>query len=653
MYINTALNTTADQASRAVPVSTGDEAYARAAECLGWAADALPGYDIADWTDEAFALLRSSPFGVRPSSAPAPTPRRKCGALPRRSGRNRHAPSRLELSFGPDGRQPGEFAKARRPSPSAPAPLPDAPASPAVSSRAPRATPLATPGASPAPARAASPPPPPPPPPSPPPGRAAIPARPPSPPWTLADATPQGLRDRGLRLCRLDAPLAFPSVLMYDPPSAVVSPRRSPRPPPRAALAPPLPTPSPAPAFHCASRRPNLPSAPPARGAAKETWHPDYVAKVRALGFQLVTDALAPETRAKHEAHWGHFALFCHRRGADEDGVCGPWLPGRHLAAEERLILEFIAYEGTLTNDGRGWTVGTVRHKLAAVKFFHLHHYLPDPTSSPRISGALRALQRQRREPTSLRMPVTKDILLALLRQSHARAGPAAVRSPRDNAAYRAAAVCAWLYLLRSAEYADATNGRGDPRDYCLRLGDLALYDESGAQCSLHEPLSAARLSLALRGSKTDQARLGCVRSLQRTPGELDAVALVAGLLRFLSPVELSSPSTPLFSLDSGRPVSSSGVTGDLRAAAKSSGLDPARYATHSLRRGGATALVAAGVNPETVRRFGRWLSDAWRTYVFGTTEHLGDLAAGMVNADYTIAMALEDFRASVPRAAE
>ena len=36
--------------------------------------------------------------------------------------------------------------------------------------------------------------------------------------------------------------------------------------------------------------------------------------------------------------------------------------------------------------------------------------------------------------------------------------------------------------------------------------------------------------------------------------------------------------------------------------------------------------------------------------YVFGTAEELEDLSRTMVQADYTLAMALEDSRASVPR---
>ena len=247
---------------------------------------------------------------------------------------------------------------------------------------------------------------------------------------------------------------------------------------------------------------------------------------------------------------------------------------------------------------------------------------------------------------------MTKDLLLTLLTMNRRCRGRAAARSPRDNAAYRAAIIFAWLFLLRAGEYSDTTNRHGEVRFCVLRLGDLALYRGDGAVCCLDDTDSATAVSIALRGSKTDQARTGCVRSLKATGGPIDPVAAVRDLLGLYSTLELASPQTPLFCLDSGRPVSSLEITAELRAAAVALGLEPSRYATHSLRRGGATALVAAGVESEVVRRWGRWLSDTWRRYIFGTVESLGDLATDMVSADYTVSMAIEDFRASVPRAA-
>ena len=43
--------------------------------------------------------------------------------------------------------------------------------------------------------------------------------------------------------------------------------------------------------------------------------------------------------------------------------------------------------------------------------------------------------------------------------------------------------------------------------------------------------------------------------------------------------------------------------------------------ASHSLRRGGASAYVAAGLSDEHIERFGRWTSAAYKAYVFQHAE--------------------------------
>ena len=44
-------------------------------------------------------------------------------------------------------------------------------------------------------------------------------------------------------------------------------------------------------------------------------------------------------------------------------------------------------------------------------------------------------------------------------------------------------------------------------------------------------------------------------------------------------------------------------------------GLDPAFFGAHSLRIGGATAALAAGISPSLIRVMGRWSSDIYHIY--------------------------------------
>ena len=53
-----------------------------------------------------------------------------------------------------------------------------------------------------------------------------------------------------------------------------------------------------------------------------------------------------------------------------------------------------------------------------------------------------------------------------------------------------------------------------------------------------------------------------------------------------------------------------------LRRLAITSGLDPTRFSSHSLRIGGATTLAAAGLNDHEIQGVGDWKSNSYLTYV-------------------------------------
>jgi hypothetical protein len=373
----------------------------------------------------------------------------------------------------------------------------------------------------------------------------------------------------------------------------------------------------------------------------KETWGPQTNRTLDELSLKMSLDSVVPQTLSRYESAWRHWCLFCERRIMSDGSNHGPWLHGEDTIRDEQLIKDFIAYEGIMANDGAGWTVGTVRNKLAAIRFKHIHNHLPDPTTgNPRIKSCLRVLTLRRREPTQIKLPVTVEVIRAVMITVRADEKI----SPRDREVIIASIFTAWFYLLRSSEYCEVG---GEIRDYCLRVGDVEFYDELHNVLDWSELHRAHSMSLAIRGSKTDQARTGCVRTLDTTGLPVDAVRAVSAMLQSRNLKKGEGLDQPLFQLSSGKAVSNTQVTGALRAAAISRGLDPLRYATHSLRRGGATAMAAAGFPTEVIRRWGRWLSDTWKRYVFGTAEELSGLSRNMVEAHFTLAMVLEDFQVS------
>jgi integrase len=67
-----------------------------------------------------------------------------------------------------------------------------------------------------------------------------------------------------------------------------------------------------------------------------------------------------------------------------------------------------------------------------------------------------------------------------------------------------------------------------------------------------------------------------------------------------------------------------------LRAAATVVGADPSRISCHSLRSGGATALLAAGVDSTRVMQHGRWRSDVFQRYTRYDQESAAALSSRM-----------------------
>ena len=68
-----------------------------------------------------------------------------------------------------------------------------------------------------------------------------------------------------------------------------------------------------------------------------------------------------------------------------------------------------------------------------------------------------------------------------------------------------------------------------------------------------------------------------------------------------------------------------------VQVAAAGVGLDRTRFAVHSLRIGGACALLHAGFSIEIIQRWGRWASNAFQAYLWESSDDARDVAAKMV----------------------
>ena len=71
----------------------------------------------------------------------------------------------------------------------------------------------------------------------------------------------------------------------------------------------------------------------------------------------------------------------------------------------------------------------------------------------------------------------------------------------------------------------------------------------------------------------------------------------------------------PLFCHANGTSITVAQVRDKVKEVAAAAGRDPTLYGAHSLRIGGATAALAAGVAPSLIRLLGRWSSDIYEIY--------------------------------------
>ena len=75
-------------------------------------------------------------------------------------------------------------------------------------------------------------------------------------------------------------------------------------------------------------------------------------------------------------------------------------------------------------------------------------------------------------------------------------------------------------------------------------------------------------------------------------------------------------PSSPLFRFSSGLDLSYRLYNAIIKRLVKLSGLDPALYSSHSVRAGAATQAAKSGLDPDSIKRLGRWRSQAYMVYL-------------------------------------
>ena len=272
----------------------------------------------------------------------------------------------------------------------------------------------------------------------------------------------------------------------------------------------------------------------------------------------------------------------------------------------EAVLLDTVLHEAAVR--GNAWS--TVKTQMYGIRHLNVSQGLPDPLKNKlRYDQLMRALKKFR-GPKEGKSPVTRAMLFALCKELDWETDP-------DDLVKYAAALVAFHFMLRSAEYcARLTGGRFD-LDRIIRLMDVTFFLK-GVEIFTHlECADEVEVTLGKQKCSTGGERRRHSASLSCP--DLCVVRILAMLV---TKKGRSARHLPLFTWVRGSTHPGDGVRyHDMRKlaqrAAELCGRCTKDYATHSWRRGGASAYILAGCSLQSIQLYGRWaLLSSLKLYV-------------------------------------
>jgi integrase len=324
-------------------------------------------------------------------------------------------------------------------------------------------------------------------------------------------------------------------------------------------------------------------------GGAAAAW----TAAVDRVADQLAAEALAANTRRAYEGDWRHFTAWC----ADPAGSGDPADAYPPLPAAPATVIRYLA-----THQGRH-AVATLQRRLTTIAVVHHTAGLPDPTKDARVQRVVDGLKRRHgTRPGRRATPADVACLRAML----------ATCQPADN----------------EPEPARRRAALGRCRDRALLLVGFAGYLRRSELAGMrlgHITETAKGLELLLPRSKADQeGQADPVRIPYHSDPELCPVRAWRGWLAVLTDHQAADDPAGVVWLEVtkggrlvvGTDLSDRAISEIVKRRAARAGFDPSAFSGHSLRAGMATAAAEAQVPGYTIKRDGRWKSDAVDAYI-------------------------------------
>ena len=190
---------------------------------------------------------------------------------------------------------------------------------------------------------------------------------------------------------------------------------------------------------------------------------------------------------------------------------------------------------------------------------------------------------------------------------------------------WRAALTVGFCGLLRGGEFALQDGEEFDPARHLTR-SDVRFFMEDGIRYA----------GVMIRQLKTTQGADKRVEVILRSGGTLfDPVEELWQLFKLDGCTREAAATTPLFRGKTGHALTVRQVREMVKALMAAVGCDPDRFGAHSLRIGGATAALTAGVDPAVIRAMGRWSSEVYEIYMRLTREAAARLSSTIASTPF------------------
>jgi hypothetical protein len=286
-------------------------------------------------------------------------------------------------------------------------------------------------------------------------------------------------------------------------------------------------------------------------------------------------------------------------------GVHRTPIPRRHVTAaeldeEEDTLEDFVVWFATTRPSGIQCSADTIKKYVSSIRAFlfrTLHRVFGHGAAGSIIPDLLQGYARLVDQPPALeRDGCTPSDLSVGMQQLGV------------SMMWRAALSFGEAALARGCEFA-LDSGRREVFEASQHMvpADVTFFERDGVR--------HARIRMRKR------------KDLRVLRGKQVEVVLAGGSGAYLEPVVALeawlaqrramgvSEDRPLFCHDDGSAITVAQVRTTVKAVMAAAGRDPARFGAHSLRIGGATAALAAGVSPQAIRLMGRWSSDIYEIY--------------------------------------